>query len=137
LRGGLEDEIGGAGIVAAFNDRRGPDEPELATAHEVFDLAEAGNAAARSVVDLVAARLGAAVATVCAILDPGLVVLGGGIGGSPLLLRPVRSSAASLVPITARIETSLLSEHAALQGAIAVALDAARTRLLAHGGAAR
>ena len=39
-----------------------------------------------------------------------------------------------LVPITARIETSLLGERAALQGAIAVALNAARTTLLSPSG---
>ena len=135
LHGGLEDEIGAAGIVAAFNERHGPDDPELTSVHEVFELAETGNAAARSVVDHVAERLGTAIATVCAILDPELVVLGGGIGASPLLLRPVRGSAAALVPITARIETSLLGERAALQGAIAVALHAARTTLLSPGAA--
>jgi predicted NBD/HSP70 family sugar kinase len=133
LHGGLEDEIGAAGIVAAFNDRRDPDDPEPVSVHEVFELATAGNVAARSVVDHVAARLGTAIATVCAIVDPELVVLGGGIGASPLLLRPVRGSAAALVPITARIETSLLGERAALQGAVAVALHAARTMLLSPG----
>jgi predicted NBD/HSP70 family sugar kinase len=137
LHGGLEDEIGAAGIVAAFNERRGSDEPELSSVHEVFELAGAGNAAARSVVDHVASRLGTAVATVCAILDPGLVVLGGGIGASSLLLRPVRGSAAALVPITARIETSLLGERAALQGAIAIALHAARAMLLSPGASPR
>ena len=135
LHGGLEDEIGGAGIVATFNDRRESADPELASAHDVFELAETGNAVARSVVDHVASRLGTAIATVCAILDPELIVLGGGIGASPLLLRPVRGSAAALVPITARIETSLLGERAALQGAIAVALHAARTTLLSPGAA--
>jgi predicted NBD/HSP70 family sugar kinase len=133
LHGGLEDEIGAAGIVATFNDRRGAGDPELSSVHEVFELAGDGNAAARSVVDHVAARLGTAIATVCAILDPELVVLGGGIGASPLLPSPVRGSAAALVPITARIETSLLGERAALQGAIAVALHAARTTLLSPG----
>ncbi|HUA05251.1 MAG TPA: ROK family protein [Solirubrobacteraceae bacterium] len=133
LHGGLEDEIGATGIVAAFNERRGDDDPELASVHDVFELAESGNAAARSVVDHVASRLGTAIATVCAILDPELVVLGGGIGASPLLLRPVRGAAAVLVPITARIETSLLGERSALQGAIAVALHAARTNLLTPG----
>jgi predicted NBD/HSP70 family sugar kinase len=133
LHGGLEDEIGAAGIAAAFNERRGSGEPEISSVHDVFELAAAGNAAARSVVDHVASRLGTAVATVCAILDPELVVLGGGIGANPLLLRPVRGSAAALAPITARIETSLLGEQAALQGAIAVALHAARTTLLPHG----
>jgi predicted NBD/HSP70 family sugar kinase len=137
LHGGLEDEIGAAGIVAAFNERRGPDDPELSSVHEMFELARAGHMAARTVVDHVALRLGTAIATVCAILDPELVVLGGGIGASPLLLRPVRGSAAALVPITARIETSHLGERAALQGAIAVALHTARTMLLSHAGPAR
>ena len=136
LHGGLEDEIG------ACRHRRDvqrppriPTDPELSSAHDVFELAETGNAAAQSVVDHVASRLGTAIATVCAILDPELIVLGGGIGASPLLLRPVRGSAAALVPITARIETSLLGERAALQGAIAVALHAARTTLLSPGAA--
>jgi predicted NBD/HSP70 family sugar kinase len=135
LHGGLEDEIGAAGIVAAFQERRAADDPELASVHEVFELASAGNAAAQAVVDHVASSLGTAIATVCAILDPELVVLGGGIGASPLLLRPVRGAAAALVPITARIETSLLGERAALQGAIAVALHTARTTLLTPGAA--
>jgi predicted NBD/HSP70 family sugar kinase len=133
LHGGLEDEIGAAGIVAAFNARRGADESELSSVHDVFDLAVAGSGPAQAVVDEVASRLGTAIATVCAILDPELVVLGGGIGASPLLLRPVRGSAAALVPMTARIETSVLGERAALQGAIAVALHAARTALLSPG----
>jgi len=135
LHGGLEDEVGAAGIVEAWAEHREAGDPELSSAHDVFELAATGNSAARSVVDHVASRLGTAIATVCAILDPDLVVLGGGIGASPLLLRPVRGAAAALVPITARIETSLLGERAALQGAIAVALHAARTTLLSPGAA--
>jgi predicted NBD/HSP70 family sugar kinase len=133
LHGGLEDEIGAAGILAAFAERRTPDDPQPSSVHDVFELAAAGNAPARGVVDHVASRLGTAIATVCAILDPELVVLGGGIGASPLLLRPVRGAAAALVPITARVEISLLGERAALQGAVAVALRAARTMLLSRG----
>jgi predicted NBD/HSP70 family sugar kinase len=135
LHGGLEDEIGATGILAAFSERRSAEDAKPASVHDVFQLAGAGNAAARAVVDLVAERLGTAIATVCAILDPELVVLGGGIGSSSLLLRRVRGSAAALVPMTARIETSLLGERAALQGAIAIALRAARTWMLSRGTA--
>jgi predicted NBD/HSP70 family sugar kinase len=135
IHGGLEDEIGAAGIVSAYNEGRAGGDPELSAVQEVFELAAQGNASARTVVDLVAARLGTAIATVCAILDPELVVLGGGIGSSPLLLSPVRGAAASLVPITARIETSLLGDRAALRGAIAVALNTARATLLSAGAA--
>ena len=136
LHGGLEDEVGAAGIVAAFAERRGTDSgPAPTSAQEVFDLAGAGDAVARSVIDHVASRVGAAIATVCAIVDPELVVLGGGIGASRLLLRPVRGAAAALVPITARIETSLLGDRAAVQGAIAVALHEARAQLLSQASA--
>ena len=71
---------------------------------------------AREIVEHVASRLGAAIATVCAIIDPELIVLGGGIGASPLLLRPVRGATAALLPIPARVETSLLGDRAALAG---------------------
>ena len=38
-------------------------------------------------------------------------------------IKELRGAAAALVPITSRIETSLLGDRAALQGAIAVALQ--------------
>ncbi len=136
LHGGLEDEVGATGVVAAFDERRQTGDPEVSSAQEVFDLALAGNPTALGVVDHVASLLGSAIGTVCAILDPELVVLGGGIGANPLLLSPVRGAAAALVPMTARIETSLLGERAALQGALAVALNAARSLLLSGGQAA-
>lgn len=133
LRGGLESEVGAAGIVEAYNGRRTAETAGITTAHEVFDRALVGDEVALDVVEQVAARLGAAIGTVCAILDPDLVVLGGGIGANPLLLRPVRGAAAALVPIPARIELSQLGDRAALQGAIAIALREARTRLLPGG----
>jgi predicted NBD/HSP70 family sugar kinase len=135
LHGGLEDEVGAAGILAAYGARRGSDEGQASSAQEVFELAGSGDPDAQAVVTHVASRLGAAIATVSAILDPELVVLGGGIGSSALLLGPVRGAAAALIPITARIETSLLGDRAALFGSIAVALHAARSQMLPQGGA--
>jgi predicted NBD/HSP70 family sugar kinase len=132
LHGGLEDEVAAAGILAAYEQRDGSEHKAVRSAHEVFALAGEGHGPARSVVEHVASRLGAAIATVCAIVDPELVVLGGGIGANPLLLRPVRGAAAALVPITARIETTTLGDRAALQGAIAVALRTAREDLLSQ-----
>jgi predicted NBD/HSP70 family sugar kinase len=134
--GGLEDEIGAAGVLTAFAARAPGRAPSPGSAQDVFELAAAGDEDAEAVIAHVASRLGAAIATVCAILDPELVVLGGGIGTNPMLLSPVRGAAAALVPMTARIETSLLGERAALQGAIAVALHAARTALIPNGGPA-
>jgi len=95
----------------------------------VFALAQRGDADAREVVDGVARRLGAAIASVIAVVDPELVVLGGGIGSNPSLLGPVRGTVAELVPLTARIETSRLGDQAALHGAVAAALREAREQL--------
>ena len=140
LHGGLEDEIGAAGVLAAFAAGlpRAPVRPR--PRRRCSSSPGTGDGEAGAVVEHVAARLGSAIATVCAILDPELVVLGGGIGSSPLLLSPVRGAAAALVPLTARIETSLLGDQAALRGAIAFALHAARSQLIpqgAGGGARR
>jgi predicted NBD/HSP70 family sugar kinase len=142
LHGGLEDEIGAAGIVAAYARARGSDDdapgrgrtaPRSGTrpqsAQEVFALAEAGEEIARGVIDNVARRLGSAIASVIAVIDPELVVLGGGIGSNPTLLEPVRATVAQLVSLPARVETSTLGDKAALDGAIAVALREARAQM--------
>lgn len=60
--------------------------------------------------------LGAAIATVCAIVDPELIVLGGGVGANPLSLRRVRGATAAPLPIPARVETSILRDRAAVPG---------------------
>jgi predicted NBD/HSP70 family sugar kinase/biotin operon repressor len=130
LHGGLEDEIGAGGILAAYRAREGSGEP--ASAEEVFDLARGGDPDAGAVVEHTARRLGTAIASVIAVIDPELVVLGGGIGCNPVLLAPARATVAELVPLSARIECSRLGERAALLGAIALALREARTRLLSR-----
>lgn len=129
LHGGLEDEIGAEAILVAFTARGQHDSHVPDSAHEVFELAQAGDVDARSVVEHVARRLGTAIASVIAVIDPELVVLGGGIGSNPALLAPVRATVAELVPVTARIETSTLGDKAALHGAVAVALREARAQL--------
>src|SRR5918911_1549004 len=103
-RRGRGDEMGAAAIVAAWPAADGP---APSSAEEVFERARAGHAAARRIVDGVARHIGVAIATVCAVIDPELVVLGGGIGSNPLLLAPVRATAAALFPPTVRIETSM------------------------------
>jgi predicted NBD/HSP70 family sugar kinase len=134
LHGGLEDEIGAAGILAAWQGRGGP---APTSAREVFELARAGDDGAREIVDNVARHIGVAIATVCAVIDPELVVLGGGIGSNTALLAPVRATAAALLPLTTRIETSVLGDKAALKGATAVALREARRQVFSTAARSR
>jgi glucokinase len=71
-----------------------------------------------------------AVANVISLLNPEMVVLGGGVmqGAADLLLEPIRSEAARWAqPIAAprcRIELTTLGEDAGLLGAARLALDA-------------
>jgi predicted NBD/HSP70 family sugar kinase len=99
------------------------------TPKTVFAAARRGDAAAQRVVDREAERVALAIAAVAPVLDPQLVVLGGGIGGNADLLAPVERHLRSLSPFQPRLATSLLGEEAVLHGAVNTALEAAQSRL--------
>lgn len=131
-RGALEQAIGAAGVVAAAR-RAGMRGTDL-TAASVFAAARAGDAHALGVVEGVGERIGLAIAAIVPVLDPELVVLGGGIGrNADLLLPSIQRELRALSPFRLRIEGSALGRDAELTGAVAMALDAARQRLFARG----
>jgi len=100
------------------------------TAATVFEAARAGDPVAQRVVDGEAERIGLALASVVAVVDPALVVLGGGIGQSAdLLLKKVRAQLNALSPMQPRCVVSALGEDAVLLGALATARDLARDDL--------
>jgi predicted NBD/HSP70 family sugar kinase len=131
VHGGLEDEAGASGILASLRADEGWEGTPPDSVEAVFELAAQGHRAAQAVVESEGRRIGLAIAAACAVVDPALVVLGGGIGSNEALLAPVRETVAGLVPLVPRIETSLLGEKAALYGAVAIALRHARDALFA------
>jgi predicted NBD/HSP70 family sugar kinase len=129
-RGALESAIGAAAIV---REARAAGLRSVAGAAEVLIAAREGDALALTVVDQLARRVGLALAAVSPVLDPALVVLGGGIGrNGDLLLEPVRRALASVSPIRPRIEVSELGPDAELLGAVAMGLAVAQDRLFAR-----
>ena len=126
----LADEAGGYGVLAAL--KASPTWPGTrpSTVAELFDQAAAGVTAAREIVEAEARQLGLTIASACAVFDPELVVLGGGVGRNPLLLPTVREMVESLVPFPPRVEISALGEAGSLTGAVFVALQAARDEIL-------
>ncbi len=107
------------------------------SAKQVFDAARAGDPAALTVVQHVAEQLAYAVAVVSAVLDPDLVVLGGGVGRSAdLLLDRVEQALHALTPMRPRLAASLLGEEAVLTGALATALRTARPEVFGRRSAA-
>jgi predicted NBD/HSP70 family sugar kinase len=83
--------------------------------------------------DDVAHRLAVGVAAVCAVVDPGLVVLSGPValaGGAELCER-VAQAVGAIAPVHPRVALADLGEAAVLRGAHLVALDGARHVLAA------
>jgi len=126
----LAAEAGGYGMLAALRARRSWPGTRPTTVAELFAQAADGVAAAQELVEAEGRQLGLSVASACAVFDPELVVLGGGIGSNPLLIPPVRDTVAALVPFPPRVETSALGEVASLTGTLSIALDGARADLL-------
>jgi hypothetical protein len=77
------------------------------------------------------ALLGRGIAAVASVVDPGLVVLGGGLGsGAGDLLAPtIAETLRRLSPCTPAVVTSALNEDAVLRGALAASLLDAHDRL--------
>jgi predicted NBD/HSP70 family sugar kinase len=97
------------------------------SAKRVFSAARAGDELALRAVEAEADRLALVVGTVVAILDPELVVLGGGVGSNLDLLRPrLEHSLHELTPLPPRIAEGELGADAIVRGAIATALATAR-----------
>jgi predicted NBD/HSP70 family sugar kinase len=99
---------------------------EVRSAKEVFDLARNGDQLAMQVVEQEASKLAHVVSIVTAVLDPGLVVLAGGVGrNADLLAEPMRRELAQTIPVVPDIVGGHLGEDAVLVGAIVSAKDTA------------
>jgi predicted NBD/HSP70 family sugar kinase len=123
-RGMLDAAAGGSAVTALAEHAgmRAPGGPK-----QVFDAAREGDEAAAVAVRTEAQRLAHAVAAIAAMLDPALVILGGGVGdNADLLLEPISTELAALTPLRPPIVPSALGGDAVLIGAIATALTTAR-----------
>ncbi len=126
-KGAFESETAAKGLMRRARKQH----PTLKAKNpgDLFALAADRNVDAQRLVEEEARWLSLGLASVVALLDPSLVVLGGGIGGNEALLEPVRQALKRLLPAVPRIEVSALGARASLLGAVSVALLTARTRL--------
>jgi predicted NBD/HSP70 family sugar kinase len=100
------------------------------SAKEVFAAAAGGDTLAHAVVADEGRRIGTLVTAVAAVLDPELVVLGGGVGRNlDVLAEPIAARIAELGPLRPRVVASELGDSGVLLGAVARALDVARDLL--------
>jgi glucokinase len=102
------------------------------TAETVAAAARQGDPLARHILDRAAIYLAMGIANIVSILNPEMIVLGGGLfRAADLLLGPVRKEfrrwAQPVAAKTVRIELSALGDDAGLYGAAKLAWDSLRT----------
>lgn len=103
-------------------------EPPASTYDLLARAGEGDQTALRHVEDH-AADIGAVIATCVSVIDPGLVVLGGGYGASPLL-QPKVEEVVRRLAFQAEITTTTLAAEATVMGAERLAVDLALSGLL-------
>jgi predicted NBD/HSP70 family sugar kinase len=95
---------------------------DVAAVLRMLDTAEPGDLRLRRF----GAAIGRAIASVAAVVDPELILLGGPVGTHPALLAPVVDAFSAVSPSPARVAHGTLGTLAPLHGALHLALDHAR-----------
>lgn len=126
-RGSLEAAAASAAVVRAAR-AQGLD--GHLSARRVFQAAEAGDTRARTVVAREAVLVAKALASIIAVVDPELIVLGGGIGGATGFAADVANRLERLTPLVPEIRVSALGEDAVVQGCLAAGSELAWDRVL-------
>jgi predicted NBD/HSP70 family sugar kinase len=121
-RGGFDASASAAAVVRAARRAgvRG-----ASTAEKVFAAAVRGDPLAAAVVAEEALLVAKAVCTVITVVDPDLVVLGGGIGQAPGFLEAVTKQLRQLAPVMPEVKASVLGTETVVAGCLAAGLDRA------------
>jgi glucokinase len=130
--GRLEKVLGAAGILKSWRSgiKGNRAHPQVNRAAEVFDLAAAGNAHAKRILQQRATILADVVLDMALILNPSVILLGGEVGNHPRLLKEVTTSLeGSEVPVV-RAKLGTLGSSAVLWGAIYASLEPAILSLI-------
>jgi glucokinase len=135
--GQLESVIGGEGIEIRWRKALQEDglekDKDLNKLHssEIFDLAGDGDQRALKVLQYTAKLVAEAVADITVILDPKIVVLGGGVGSHPQLCQATKALLEKYDYGMPEIRSSALGTQAQLFGSLSVSMTAVEASLIA------
>jgi predicted NBD/HSP70 family sugar kinase len=121
-RGAFETVASASGVVRAARQAglRGP-----VSARRVFEAAAAGDARAAAVVAEEARLIAKAIGVIVTVVDPELIVLGGGIGQAPGFADLVRSELDRIAPVMPAVQVSALGTDAVVDGCLAAGAELA------------
>ncbi|WP_078952551.1 ROK family transcriptional regulator [Streptomyces sp. NRRL F-5755] len=126
------------GIEAGGTEGGAPGEPDPGAppAEALVRAAVHAGGAGAAFLDALAARIALGAAAVCAVLDPGCVVLGGETGraGGDALAERVAGHLARMSPLHTEVRAGTVGGRAVLRGAVLAAMDAAQDDLFGPAG---
>jgi len=127
-RGTLEAAASASGIVRAARrgGMRGP-----VSARRVFEAAAAGDGRAQAVVAEEARLVAKTICAVITVVDPDLIVLGGGIGRAPGFAESVTAELDRIAPVMPVIRVSALGTDAVTDGCLAAGTELAWGQVMA------
>jgi len=130
-RGPLEAAAAAAGVVRAARKAgmRGP-----VSARSVFAAAARGDERAVAVVAEEARLVASAVCCVITVVDPGLIVLGGGIGQAPGFASAVANALSGMTPVLPEVKVSALGTDVVVDGCLAEGASLAWNQLTSAQG---
>jgi predicted NBD/HSP70 family sugar kinase len=126
-RGTFEMAASASGVVRAARQggMRGP-----VSARRVFEAAAAGDEGAMAVVAEEARLIAKAICAVITVVDPDLIVLGGGIGRAPGFAEAVTVALEQIAPVMPAIRVSALGTDAVVDGCLTAGTELAWGRVM-------
>lgn len=130
--GKLEAALSGSGILKAWRANAHPHNirSRVNRVADVWDLASAGNAAAKRILKQRATILADVILDLALVLNPNRILLGGEVGNHPVLLHEVNAQLQGSEFAVGQVILGSLGPSAVLRGAISVALEPAILTLL-------
>jgi predicted NBD/HSP70 family sugar kinase len=128
-RRGMLEAAGSAAAVVRAARRAGM--RGALSARRVFEAAAAGDERAAAIVAGEAELVARAICAIVTVIDPELVVLGGGIGQAPGFAAAVTAELGRLAPVMPEVSVSALGTDAVVDGCLASGADLAWQRLTA------
>jgi predicted NBD/HSP70 family sugar kinase len=126
-RGTLEAAASASGVVRAARrgGMRGP-----VSARRVFAAAASGDQRALAVVAEEARLVAKTICAIITVVDPELIVLGGGIGRAPGFAESVTAELEQMAPVMPSIQVSALGSDAVVDGCLAAGTELAWSRVM-------
>jgi glucokinase len=117
--GYLSTQVGGFGIALKYKEETG----NSVTTKQLFKLAKEGDQAAEKIIDDAVRHLTVAIINAAAILNPEVILLGGGVGSELApYLNKIEENLEKYVPVKPELRISTMQNRSVLYGACALCI---------------